>query len=467
MDIIERVEATIRRYNMLDRQTRVLVAVSGGADSTALLHLLKRLSVPLEIELYAAHLNHQLRGDEAEQDAEAVRDLCLNWGLPLKIGCRDIRTIRKRRHLSTQEAAREERYRFLKEAADEAAASRIAIGHHRDDRAETVLLNVIRGCGIRGLTGISPISGMVVRPLIEIGRSEIAEYCRENHLTYRQDSSNTDLHYRRNHLRSELIPLIQSYYNPQLEESLLRLAALATDDDEVLNAVTAQCMDSLVIRSMEDRLEIDAAALLVQPRAVQRRVVRLAIERVRGSLEDIPFSPVERVLDALKYGEKLGLNLPGGRVRLSDRAGRLIVSRQADPISILPVAQELRVPGYLRVEALNVEIWASDSPLDTDDRSMMVKLSAQTMYPPVVVRNWRTGDILAMANGHHRKLQDIFTDKKIEREKRRRIPIIADAAGIVWVVGVMPDYRPAVIEGGPVVYMKARWLSEEGYSRPG
>ncbi len=461
MELIERVEATIRRYNMFDRQTRVLAAVSGGADSIALLHLLKRLSAPLEIELYVAHLNHQLRGEEADQDAESVRELCLSWGLSLKIGCRDIRAIRKRRHLSTQEAAREERYRFLSEAADEVGAHRIAVGHHRDDRAETVLLHIIRGCGISGLTGIPPVSGMVVRPLIEIGRSEIADYCRENHLFYRQDSSNTNLRYRRNHLRSELIPFIQSYYNPQLPKSLLRLADLAGDDDEALNAVTAQCMDTLVIRNTKDRLEIDTAALLKQPRAVQRRAVRRAIDRVRDSLEDIPFSLVERALDALKRGEKLGVNLPGGRVRLSSQAGRFVVFREADPVSILPVAQELEVPGHLRVEALNVEIWASASPMETTGSDLMVKVSASAVRPPMVVRNWRAGDILTTSNGHHRKLQDVFTDKKVEREKRHRIPIIADVDGIVWVVGVMPDHRPEATEGGPAIYLKARWLSEE------
>jgi tRNA(Ile)-lysidine synthase len=230
----QRVFDFIRQHRLLSANERLVVAVSGGADSVCLLHILVGLKERLKIKLHIAHLNHQLRDAESDADADYVADLARNLGIPATIERRDVKGYRKEQRLSPEEAAREVRYRFLAEVAGATGAQAVAAGHTRDDHIETILMHLIRGAGTRGMRGLQPSTGwpsktgglIVIRPLLEVSHQETEDYCRQYRLTPRLDASNLSLSPLRNRIRQQLMPLLQGY-NPGIAEALLRTGRIA------------------------------------------------------------------------------------------------------------------------------------------------------------------------------------------------------------------------------------------------
>ena len=234
-----RVKDFIQRHKLISPGGRIVVAVSGGADSVCLLHVLARCQAELDIKLYVAHLNHQLRGAESEADAKYVADLAARLDVPITVGKRDVAAYKAERGCSIEEAARELRYDFLARVADDVGADRVAIGHTRDDRVETILMHILRGTGTSGLRGLEPCSPMpcksrqpsaishqvwAIRPLLDVTREGTMNYCQEHQLAPRIDSSNLSLSFFRNRCRLELLPLLREY-NPNVDQALLRLAS--------------------------------------------------------------------------------------------------------------------------------------------------------------------------------------------------------------------------------------------------
>jgi len=259
IELEPRVKGFMRRHKLISPGGIVVVAVSGGADSVCLLHLLARCQEKLDIKLHVAHLNHQLRGAESEADARYVVDLADCLDVPCTMAERDVAAYKAERGCSTEEAARELRYDFLAEVADDVGASRVAIGHTRDDQVETILMHILRGAGTSGLRGLEPCSPipcrsyqpsaishqiMAIRPLLDVTREETMHYCREHHLEPRIDSSNLSLSFLRNRLRLELLPLLREY-NPNVDQALLRLAEIARDDIAFIEQQALQLWDEL------------------------------------------------------------------------------------------------------------------------------------------------------------------------------------------------------------------------------
>ncbi len=266
----------------------MVVAVSGGPDSVCLFHALWRLMTPrsraarFSALLHVAHLHHGLRGDEADEDASFVRELADSHGCPVTIGHADVRREAARSGLSIQVAARERRYQFLSEVADRTGASWIAVAHTADDQAETLLFRLLRGTGPDGLAGIPMIrDGHIVRPLLRVTRGAVLDYLERHRLTFRQDSSNADLHYTRNRLRAELLPQLRNY-NPQIISTLARTAEIMAEErrlmDELLDAVWRESL----LEAQPHRLVFRRPVIRRQPPAVQRWCLRRALQMVGG-----------------------------------------------------------------------------------------------------------------------------------------------------------------------------------------
>ena len=230
MNILESVAAFIDQHRLLPTAGSVIVAVSGGADSLCLLHLLNRLCGPGRrypaISLHAAHLNHQLRGSASEEDASAVAGIARAWGLPITVGAIDVPALVRREHRSIEDAARLARYRFLREVAQ---GQPIAVAHHADDQVETLLLHFLRGSGLAGMVGMLPKQRTIIRPLLEVTHAQTVAYCRQHDIEPLEDLSNTDPAYTRNRVRHELLPLLESI-NPGFRATLLRSAAVMRSD---------------------------------------------------------------------------------------------------------------------------------------------------------------------------------------------------------------------------------------------
>lgn len=428
----------------------IVVAISGGPDSTALLHALAALRDELGVRLVAAHLNHGFRGAESDGDAEYVRVLCKSLGVPCYCELVDVPALRRRRHLSAQAAAREVRHAFLRRVASDVGARLIALGHTRDDRIETVLLNILRGSGLDGLAGIAAYDPPLIRPLLDVSRAETEAYCALYDLQPRHDSSNSKTDYRRNRLRAELLPHLASYYNQCIGDSLLRLSELASADTALLNTLAQEALRKVTLRAERDELLLDAAGVAELPLALRRRVLRSAIEGVRGDLRDVGMEATERILNALVEGRQRTEILPSGEqvgVEVASLPPTVRVRRLNPAVEQLPWRYALEIPGAIEIPQAELVLAAKriSAPFETFDgewakqKTLLYALPEITL--PLTVRSWQPGDrIRPRGLGGSKKLQDLYTDRKIRGEDRLRFPVLIDATGrVLAVIGLQAD----------------------------
>jgi tRNA(Ile)-lysidine synthase len=416
---------------------RVLVAVSGGPDSLCLLHALwsEREARGLG-GVEAAHLDHGLRGGESAGEAAWVAAWCAARGIPCHVGRADVAGLARERKRSKQEAARAARYAFLKKTAAQIGATKIATGHTRDDQVETVLMNVLRGTGLDGLRGIPVRRGLFVRPLLDVSRAEIEDYCAAHGLEPRRDPSNLSPDaYTRNRVRLELLPLLAREYNPAVAEALLRLSKIAGRDVDYLQTQADAALTEATWERDVFRLVLNRPTLTGLHPALLRHVLRRAIASLRGTGEGITYDHVEQacraVADPAPKPFLLNLPYPLCTVRVVDATLTLTLANV--PASLADVSVSLPVPGTAVLPGTDWTVRASSDALPD-----AVMLDADTVSSDALtLRNWRQGDRvdpLGMG-GRHKKVGDIFTDAKVSRAERHRVPIIADTHGIVWVVG--------------------------------
>ena len=441
------VRRTLGRHGLLPPGTRVAVALSGGADSVALLVVLRELAAEEGFALAgAAHLNHRLRGDGADADEAFCRGLAQELGVPFFSERVDIASLASAARLSIEHAAHAERHRFFERAAAALEASVVAVGHTKDDQAETFLLRLVRGAGPRGLGGMHPRSGLVVRPLLDTSRADVRAFLNERGVRFCEDPTNADVAIPRNRIRHELLPLLERRFSPAIIDVLDREAAIARDDAEFLDGVAAEAAQRLVTLA-PGRAEISIEALLSQPPAIARRVLRLAQQAATGG-EFVGFEAAETVLAFAVSNKKGPLDLPGHRVGrrgsllvLTKRVGRAGESGHRD------YSYTLEVPGAVEVPeascAISAEVGTLPANRAAEAGAGMSKdgdaavIEAQVVRGPLAVRNRRPGDRLRpLGLNGRKKLQDLFVDKKVDRVERDAIPVVVDADGrIIWVPG--------------------------------
>jgi len=424
-----------KRHLMFCAGDRALAAVSGGPDSVAMLHALHASSSELEITLHVAHLNHGIRGEQSNLDEEFVRNLAHEFGLPVTTRRADVPALAAEMHIGIEEAARVARHRFLRETAASVAASKIAIAHTADDRAETIVLNIIRGCGVDGLAAMRAVDGMIVRPLIETTRAEVEQYIADNSLPFRIDETNADTTYARNRVRHELIPLIEHEFNAQVKPALIRLGEIAASQSELIQTLTPPALGALTYRD-----GLDAQLFASLPEALQFQVVRAEIRRLKGDLADVTFEQVERIVCGVRCGEGFTITLPSGRIYASLKHGVLRFHR-ADQIAVVPAFEhQVSVPG----ETMAPEIGLRLQTAVTDEFSVAgltsyeALIDVRAVVGALRVRNVKPGDcIVPLGMSGHKKLQDVFVDKKIPKRQRARAAVVCDDEKILWVVGVV------------------------------
>lgn len=320
----DKIRSSIKKYNMLQKGDSVLVGVSGGPDSVTLLHVLCDLKKEYSLNILIAHLDHKFRGEESADDRRFCEGLAKKYNLEITWQEIDVPRIAKEKGISPEEAARFERYDFFKRLAKERGIDKIAVGHTRDDQAETVLMRIIRGAGMKGLRGISPVKDMqgfrIIRPLIEISRKEVEDFVSEAGLKFRKDSSNEKTVFTRNKVRLELIPLLEKDFNPNVKEVLVNMAENLQVEDDFLSRYARRKFKS-VSKIKHAEIFIDLKKFKKQPEAVRKRILRAGLEELKGDLRRFTYQHWKE-MEELIYERPVNsiVDLPAGVMITKDRS---------------------------------------------------------------------------------------------------------------------------------------------------
>ncbi len=461
-----RVISCIDKYRMIEDGDVVLVGVSGGIDSITLLYSLYFSRDSLKCNLVAAHVNHGLRGEQSDREAEFVRKIADELKLPSVIEKIDVLGYMAEKGLSKQVAARELRYAFFERTARQYSANKIALGHTADDQAETVLMRMMRGSGARGIAGIKPVrDGKIIRPLIEIKRDEIIEFVKEKGLKFVEDPSNLEPYYLRNKIRLELIPLLKKEYNPNIIETLREAAEIIGDEDEFLESYCSTILSDIILsppsplppqggeeNGVEYFIEIDTLKLKDFHIAIQRRIIRIALRIIKGDLLKISAVHVEDILNSINKGiSGKSLNLPDGiqaiyeydKLKIKGQGargkGQEIKNKEAEVRFDIP----LKIPGETVLSKPKYKFMAEIiSPVDLVAAGFSLRNKYISFFDmdkikgALRVRNRVNGDIFHPSGMKgSKKLKEFFIDEKIPRIERDSIPLIVSGDTILWVVG--------------------------------
>lgn len=418
---------------------RLMLAVSGGSDSVALLCLFSRLRSLMHVTLLAVHINHGLRGSESDADEALTRELCLRHNVPLIVRRLDIKP-----GADLENRARGARFAIFEQLLKLYQFDLVVLGHHQDDQAETMLMNLIRGAGIGGLAGIKPLSGKVAHPLLDFGKEELRELLREEDIPWREDSSNADSSFRRNHIRIDLLPQLSREYNPRVVERLAAQAEILADADKLLRGMAKTHLKRLSTEQSPERVTLDTAGLQKLSRSEQYYVLKLAYALVSGTEADFWAHSFSSVMALLSGGGTKTTRLHHG-ICVTRQYGELILHRETEPVpepEALLVEEDRARAVYLdyRFSFRYLKVLPRLSYMD----AYTVIIDADKISYPFSIRVRRPGDrFIPSGMTQSKKLKDYFIDAKVPRERRGQIPLFDDGEKIFWITGQRVDARVA------------------------
>ena len=450
--------------------SHITVAISGGPDSTAMLLALSRTQSETGISIKGAHLDHGIRGEESQADAEYVKNLCKSINVDCFFGAVDVPSLSKALRISLEDAARRARNRFLLEACTEQNSEAVALGHTANDQSETILMHLIRGSGLDGLTGMKLLSTRVIekdpplkvfRPLLEIARIDIEEYCSAVGETPRIDSTNFSDDHTRNSIRHNLLPALENF-NPRITEALNRLALSAGRDIEFIEEASYGAWTAAVdVDTGIVTIDLEKWANL--PESLSYRLIRKAIGVIKGNLNGITLDHIEAVINLSKGPSGNKIDLPEG-VTATKGYNELLISKteySAIPLPVLDNEYKISIPGELSIPGWKITTASKKAPIEYPDRletlggTAWLNLTGKKKEKTLTVRSRRPGDRFhpkGLPGG--KKLQDFMVDAHIPRLWRDRIPIVESTSGIAWVVGWRTAEWASPIAGQPSVEIR-------------
>ncbi|MCG6552459.1 MAG: tRNA lysidine(34) synthetase TilS [Candidatus Magnetominusculus sp. LBB02] len=435
MWFVDKIKNTVAKYSMLNAGDTVIAALSGGADSTALLHCLA--SPGFGLRLYAVYIDHSLRPFETPGEIDFCANLCKTVGVSFYTERISLAAGKKS---NAQDALRKLRYEVLERIAIEQGAAKIAVGHNKDDQAETVLINFIRGSALAGLGGIAPCRGKIIRPLIDTTRADIEKYLIEIGTQFVTDSSNLTQKYTRNRMRLSLLPVLKTY-NPNIVDTLSKNAEIIRDDNTYMERLSIKKTMTLISRKSAQKIELFLAPLQTVEKPILRRVLRTALGSVE-SLRGIGAVHIDDIISLIKDSPTGAvIQLPKGISAIKGYA-LLTITTQQRPAAVAKT-YALTIPGELVVEEVGVVIRATIAggfEKSADKQSLTV--DGSRLASSLTVRGRLDGDyFFPMGFGRKKKVQDFFVDEKVPKDVRNSVPLVFSGGDLVWIAGVRGDDR--------------------------
>jgi tRNA(Ile)-lysidine synthase len=433
--MLKKVNHTIEKYNLLKKGERVVVALSGGPDSTALLAVLAPIAKTLDLSLIVAHFNHGLRGVESDEDEKFSRDLSEKMGLTFVSGKMDQK--RGEKGISPEDFYRRQRYDFLNKISKDYQAQKIALGQNLQDQAETVLLNILRGSGLEGLKGFLPMrDDKFIRPLIEISRWEIISFLNEVMIPYRRDSSNENMGYLRNQVRSELIPYLKEKFNPKIEENLTQMAEILRLEDEFIQQSVDKVLKSSFIQRRQNRILLKIADINKLPPAIRLRLFKTLLEGLNPAKNGFYFTHIkslDNLAQKCESGKKI--DLPMG-IEVRREYDDLILEGEKVCSKQMEYEYTVNIPGVVYIKERKLTIRSELTTKKNVDFSgkNKVYLDLDRIRQPLIIRNRRDGDwFQPLGMPGRQKIKTFFIDHKIPRCERDKMVLFIDQLSVIWI----------------------------------
>jgi tRNA(Ile)-lysidine synthase len=441
--MIEKIKKTIKKYDLLDKGERVVVALSGGPDSTALLAVFDAISRELDLSLIVAHYNHGLRGAESDEDEKFSRELAESLGLIFISGKMEQKKVPK--GVSPEDFYRRQRYGFLEKVASDYQVRKIALGHNLQDQAETVLLHLLRGSGLEGLKGFLPKrDGRIIRPLIETSRREIISFLEKSGISYRRDSSNENSMYLRNQIRGELIPYLKEKYNPKIEENLARMAQILRAEDEFIGGHVTEALQSSFIQRQQNRILLNIDYINKLPAAIRLRLFKTILEDLSASKNGISFAHIKSLDDLSQKresGKRIILPL---EVEARREYDNLILESKKTYSRQMKYEYKVDIPCSLYVPERNLNISLEPVAKERVDFSGKneIYLDLDKIQQPMIIRNRRDGDwFQPLGTQGRQKIKNFFIDHKIPGWRRDEIMLVLDNLSVICIENMHLDDR--------------------------
>ena len=449
MKFLRRIQQTIERYGMIAIGDTVIVGVSGGPDSMALLFALHQLQDGYQLSLWASHYNHKLRGKESDQESEFVKSQAERIGVPLLVENDDGSLLKTKSNL--EEMARKKRYDFFQRKALELNAQKIALGHTATDQVETFFLWLFRGTGTKGLGGTPPVrDNLIIRPLIEIERGEIIGFLKHEGIPWKEDPTNKSGNFLRNRVREILIPKLLDEFDPHFTKKIIKSTEIFRDDDILLEKLTIDKFNEISIKNNKNNVLVDINRLKELEVSLKRRIIRYAFKIIQGSLRRVTFDHVERILKLMESPlPHSQISLPYGIEVYKEYDCLRFARPLKEPISfyyeVNKVPEIITIPEIERKITITMLDWdQSNSPLTEKNIAL---IDFEKIKLPLIVRNWKRGDrFQPLGTQGSKKVKDFFMGLKIPRIARKQVPLVLFRDQIVWIAGLRVDEKVKITQ---------------------
>lgn len=433
---LEKVKKTIQDYSMLEKGDFIVVGVSGGADSVALLAVLCALQKEYQLQIEAVHIHHGLRGKEADRDALFIKQLCQKWDVPCEVVVFDVIKEAEKEKIGVEEMGRICRYQtFRKKAGNN---GKIAVAHHQNDQAETVLLNLCRGAGLTGLSGMSPIRENIIRPFLFVSREEIESFLEKNKICYCQDSTNKQEHYARNKIRLSVLPFLEKEINTKTIEHIATSASILAEEENFLEQLAQKELKKILISKEKNRIVLNKKLLLCQNSVMKRRILRQAFCLLNHTLQDlsyIHFQQIEQLLQK-QSGKRLSFPLKRNVIIEYDT----VVLTWENITKSTSFYYKLVPEKAIYLKEINKFVKLSFNAYKKEEKMFLICTKVfdyDKIKGNIICRTRQQGDVISIGNGHQKKLKDFLIDSKIPRQQREMLLLFAVEKQILWI----PGYR--------------------------